>query len=85
MKPAAHSSLDLSLRQMPQRQLLRAPEDDWTGVIDQQKRRRLQNRLNQRKYRRCDLLWFHIEMLRIDHNPNPRSEPEGQCRTVIVT
>ncbi|PCG97586.1 Protein of unknown function DUF3425 [Penicillium occitanis (nom. inval.)] len=51
MKPAAHSSLDLSLRQMPQRQLLRAPEDDWTGVIDQQKRRRLQNRLNQRKYR----------------------------------
>ncbi|RAO73683.1 uncharacterized protein BHQ10_009695 [Talaromyces amestolkiae] len=51
MKSAAQSSSALSLRQMPQQQLLREPEDDWTGVIDQQKRRRLQNRLNQRKYR----------------------------------
>jgi hypothetical protein len=85
MKPAAHSSFDLSLRQMPHQHLLRAPEDDWTGVIDQQKRRRLQNRLNQRKYRMYDLLWFNLKCEKLILIRTPRSETEGQRRTGIVT
>lgn len=33
------------------RDQMRDPEDDWRGIIDQKKRRKLQNRLNQRAYR----------------------------------
>lgn len=47
----AHLSSDLALRQMPQQQHIWTPEDDWTGLINQRHRRRLQNRLNQRHYR----------------------------------
>ncbi|PYI07002.1 hypothetical protein BO78DRAFT_367731 [Aspergillus sclerotiicarbonarius CBS 121057] len=36
---------------MPQQGNIWAAEDDWTGVTDRQRRRRLQNRLNQRTYR----------------------------------
>lgn len=45
------NSTTVALAQMPQQNHLWVPEDDWTGVVDRQKRRRLQNRLNQRAYR----------------------------------
>ncbi|OJK00077.1 hypothetical protein ASPACDRAFT_1880550 [Aspergillus aculeatus ATCC 16872] len=41
----------VTLAQMPQQNHLWVPEDDWTGVVDRRRRRRLQNRLNQRAYR----------------------------------
>ncbi|GLA09511.1 hypothetical protein AnigIFM60653_011840 [Aspergillus niger] len=49
---APASSNTVTLRPMPQLQHLWTPEDDWTGVSDRTHRRRLQNRLNQRAYRR---------------------------------
>ncbi|KAL4889426.1 hypothetical protein BDV59DRAFT_195688 [Aspergillus ambiguus] len=36
---------------MPQQADIQLVEEDWTGVIDQKTRRKLQNRLNQRRYR----------------------------------
>ncbi|KAI2819933.1 hypothetical protein CBS63078_8602 [Aspergillus niger] len=53
MDPIAPSSSNtVTLRPMPQLEHLWTPEDDWTGVSDRTHRRRLQNRLNQRAYRR---------------------------------
>ncbi|RDK39600.1 DAGAT-domain-containing protein [Aspergillus phoenicis ATCC 13157] len=49
---APASSNTVTLRPMPQLEHLWTPEDDWTGVSDRTHRRRLQNRLNQRAYRR---------------------------------
>jgi hypothetical protein len=40
------------LEQMPQQAEVRAPEDDWTGLTNAAERRKLQNRLNQRLYRK---------------------------------
>jgi hypothetical protein len=40
------------LNQMPQQEEVRGREDDWTGLTDAAARRKLQNRLNQRIYRR---------------------------------
>ncbi|KAJ9138806.1 hypothetical protein NKR23_g8171 [Pleurostoma richardsiae] len=45
----------IMLERMPQQSEVVHPEDDWTGVISVTKRRRLQNRLNQRAYRRRKL------------------------------
>lgn len=47
----APDSEAIPLAQMPQQVGVRKPEDDWTGVISQNERRKLQNRLNQRAYR----------------------------------
>ncbi|GKZ79696.1 diacylglycerol O-acyltransferase 2 [Aspergillus niger] len=53
MDPVAPASSNtVTLRPMPQLEHLWTPEDDWTGVSDRTHRRRLQNRLNQRAYRR---------------------------------
>ncbi|XP_077660398.1 bZIP transcription factor [Aspergillus fumigatus Af293] len=41
----------IPLASMPQQAGVRAPQDDWTGVIDPKERRKLQNRVNQRLYR----------------------------------
>ncbi|KAF4155437.1 hypothetical protein CNMCM8927_002048 [Aspergillus lentulus] len=54
----------IPLASMPQQAGVRAPQDDWTGVIDRKERRKLQNRLNQRLYRwrkRVDLVGPHSE------------------------
>ncbi|ODQ75957.1 hypothetical protein LIPSTDRAFT_91403, partial [Lipomyces starkeyi NRRL Y-11557] len=40
------------LGRMPQQLEVRVPEEDWTGITDAAERRKLQNRLNQRIYRR---------------------------------
>jgi hypothetical protein len=42
---------EIALRPMPQQEGVRI-EDDWTGTIDRVERRKLQNRLNQRSYRK---------------------------------
>lgn len=42
----------MSLQLMPQQELACTSSDDWTGVIDRAQRRKLQNRLNQRAYRK---------------------------------
>jgi hypothetical protein len=44
--------LPVLLNQMPQQKEVRGQEDDWTGLTDAAARRKLQNRLNQRIYRR---------------------------------
>ncbi|KAJ5521426.1 hypothetical protein N7527_005541 [Penicillium freii] len=41
----------IELIRMSQQAAIRKPEDDWTGTVDRTERRKLQNRLNQRKYR----------------------------------
>ncbi|RAH58400.1 hypothetical protein BO85DRAFT_468117 [Aspergillus piperis CBS 112811] len=50
--PTSSTSNTVTLRPMPQLEHLWTPEDDWTGVSDRIHRRRLQNRLNQRAYRK---------------------------------
>lgn len=52
----ASSSTRVSLGTMSQQALVREPEDDWTGTADRERRRRLQNRLNQRAYSNLNLL-----------------------------
>ncbi|KAK5798701.1 hypothetical protein VI817_004991 [Penicillium citrinum] len=41
----------IPLDKMPQQAGVRDAKDDWTGVISRKERRKLQNRLNQRRYR----------------------------------
>ncbi|KAI9040592.1 bZIP transcription factor [Aspergillus affinis] len=41
----------IPLCQMPQQVGARKAEDDWTGIINRKERRKLQNRLNQRRFR----------------------------------
>ncbi|EEU44049.1 uncharacterized protein NECHADRAFT_74062 [Fusarium vanettenii 77-13-4] len=52
---AEHINTPKRLGRMPQLTELRAPEDDWTGVTKSADRRKRQNRLNQRAYRRRKL------------------------------
>lgn len=47
---SASSSIGISLGSMSQQALVQKPEDDWTGTVDRERRRRLQNRLNQRAF-----------------------------------
>lgn len=42
------------LRRMPQQAEVRFAEDDWTGSTDAAERRKRQNRLHQRLYRKLD-------------------------------
>lgn len=49
------------LGRMPQQAEVRVAEDDWTGSTDAAERRKRQNRLHQRKYRK-----FALE----DHMPS---------------
>lgn len=46
------AALPLSVAVMPQLVELRDPSDDWTGVTSTAERKRRQNRLNQRAYRK---------------------------------
>ena len=41
----------ISLGKMPQQAGVREAREDWTGVINRKERRKLQNRLNQRRFR----------------------------------
>ncbi|KAM0428544.1 hypothetical protein ACHAPT_006904 [Fusarium lateritium] len=50
-----HINAPKRLGRMPQLPELRGPEDDWTGVTKSADRRKRQNRLNQRAYRRRKL------------------------------
>lgn len=43
---------EISVRRMPQQEGVQTPKDDWTGTTDRVQRRKLQNRLNQRSYRK---------------------------------
>lgn len=43
----------IELVSMSQRDNVRMPEDDWTGITSPAERRKLQNRLSQRRYSRC--------------------------------
>ncbi|KAJ9267099.1 hypothetical protein DTO212C5_6164 [Paecilomyces variotii] len=47
--PSNTAEIELAL--MPQQSGIRASSEDWTGVTDRAKRRKLQNLLNQRAYR----------------------------------
>ncbi|KAJ5761800.1 uncharacterized protein N7511_005182 [Penicillium nucicola] len=51
MEKETPESRVIALATMPQRAGARCAEDDWTGVIDRKERRKLQNRLSQRRYR----------------------------------
>lgn len=42
----------ISLGKMPQQAGVREAREDWTGVINRKERRKLQNRLNQRRFRK---------------------------------
>lgn len=42
----------IPLQRMPQQASVREARDDWTGVINRKERRKLQNRLNQRRFRK---------------------------------
>lgn len=50
----------LPLQRMSQQQLAHSSTDDWTGITDQARRRKLQNRLNQRAYRTASILATHL-------------------------
>lgn len=47
--PSNTAEIELAL--MPQQSGIRASSEDWTGVTNRAKRRKLQNLLNQRAYR----------------------------------
>lgn len=50
----AYSSSEMQiipLAKMPQQVGVQKAEEDWTGIINRKERRKLQNRLNQRRYR----------------------------------
>lgn len=46
----------IPLAKMPQQVGVQKTQEDWTGIINRKERRKLQNRLNQRRYRECYLL-----------------------------
>lgn len=48
--PSAEAPI-VTLDRMPQQAGVRKAEDDWTGIINPTERRKIQNRLNQRRYR----------------------------------
>lgn len=43
---------NIPVEPMMQQAAVRVPEDDWTGITNTAERRRLQNRLNSRLYRK---------------------------------
>ncbi|KAF4635832.1 hypothetical protein G7Y89_g2270 [Cudoniella acicularis] len=49
---ACAGSTRVKLAQMREQSEVRVPEDDWTGITSSKERRKLQNRLNQRIYRK---------------------------------
>ncbi len=51
----------LAISDMPQQRYVRIKDDDWTGVTGTAERRRLQNRLNQRAYRKYPWWTMHLE------------------------
>ncbi|KAJ5220627.1 uncharacterized protein N7469_009514 [Penicillium citrinum] len=56
----------IPLDKMPQQAGVRDAKDDWTGVISRKERRKLQNRLNQRRYR--------LRKQHEDNRPAPKAE-----------
>ena len=81
------------LRRMPQQAEVRFAEDDWTGSTDAAERRKRQNRLHQRLYRKLDSqnsflvtlhpLMFLRKTTTITKNANNRSNPNyGRYGTI---
>lgn len=54
---------EVLLGRMPQQAEVRVAEDDWTGSTDATERRKRQNRLHQRKYRKLYALDEHMPRL----------------------
>lgn len=54
---------EVLLGRMPQQEEVRVAEDDWTGSTDAAERRKRQNRLHQRKYRKLYALDEHVPSL----------------------
>jgi hypothetical protein len=49
---ASETAAKIPLGRMQSQREVRTMEDDWTGLTDAAERRKLQNRLNQRIYRK---------------------------------
>ncbi|KAH8589878.1 hypothetical protein B0O99DRAFT_317771 [Bisporella sp. PMI_857] len=75
------TSSAIIVRRMPQQAGIVNCTDDWTGVSDPATRRRLQNRLAQRTYRKKRQRTLHFNM---SNQPDSRAEHEPQNPQSIV-
>jgi hypothetical protein len=60
LAPAVPTPIGIELARMSKQNGVRKPGDDWTGITSASERRKLQNRLSQRRYSRYSIL-------RLDH------------------
>lgn len=76
MASVTPATAQIQLARMSQRAEVLRPADDWTGVTSTAERRKLQNRLSQRRYRGWPLSC-----------PRTPKGPDGQhppCRTFVL-
>ncbi|KAI1776586.1 hypothetical protein F4818DRAFT_411113 [Hypoxylon cercidicola] len=87
------ASVAITLGRMPQQLEVLSAGDDWTGVTSTQTRKRLQNRLNQRAYRRRKLQQLQqarvsatrVRELQPGSKPQETgSSPSRGCRLTLV-
>ncbi|KAJ5769448.1 hypothetical protein N7520_004007 [Penicillium odoratum] len=68
----------IPLDKMPQQAGVRKAQDDWTGIINRTERRKLQNRLNQRRYHLVIIADISVSGMR-------RKDNRGESDAVITT